>query len=267
MTVAFGPAQTPLIAGSDPFERFPKSGETSAGASISQQIHEQGPWRKLTAAVSAIASALTPTQSPQVPLTLIMRDFWEGFPSTLANVEDVGVLRLLDIESLSESEPTYNLAPRRPLPRGNAERALRAAEELGSWLGMTEEHIADISGFSRRNYSNWRAGQGSYVKTVRGLFEIHALVSGLVQELGTSKAVAWLGLPAPSGQPRRLLLATEEGRAQLSREMSKLLFAEVGREQLVADFEDDREGAALVHRTSEADALGHTPPLRRRRPG
>lgn len=266
MTVAFGMAQTPLIAGSDPFERFPKPGETSVGVpAISQQASKQSPARRLTSAVAAVAAALTPTQSsPQPPLPLILRGLWGRLPATLASVEDASVLRGPDFEPLPASP--VDLVPLRAIPRSNAERALRAAADLSAWLGMTEEHIADVAGFSRRNYPNWRAGQGSYTKTVRGLFEIHALVNGLVQALGTGHAMTWLRLPDAKGNPRQQLLATEKGRTQLLGEASELLFAEVEREQLVADFEDAREGVNLAADTGRGGVLAEAPPRRRRKP-
>jgi hypothetical protein len=182
----------------------------------------------------------------------------------MPSVVGTGVIQAPDIESVLESP--VDLMPPRAIPRSNAARALRAAADLSTWLGMTEEHIADIAGFSRRNYPNWRAGQGSYTKTVRGLFEIHALISSLVQALGTSEAVTWLRLPDSKGSPRQNLLATEDGRAQLLSEASRLLFAEVEREQLVADFEDAREGADLAADAVRSGALAGQPPQRRRKP-
>ena len=131
---------------------------------------------------------------------------------------------------------------------------------------MTEEGIADLAGFSRRNYPNWRAGQGSYGKTVRGLFEIHALVSGLVRVLGTAEALSWLTLPGSDGSPRRESLSTEEGRAQLLREASAFLFAQVEHESQVADFEEDREGVELAELSSGKIGIAGSPPNRRRKP-
>jgi hypothetical protein len=270
VTVAFVVDQTPLIAGSDPFERFPKPGETSVGApAISEQTIGQSPVRKLTSAVAAVAAALiptpTPTQSsPQPSLPLILRGLWERTPATLANFENSGILRRLDTESIPG--PPVDLVPLRAIPRGNAARALHAAADLSAWLGLTEEHIADIAGFSRRNYPNWRAGQGSYAKTVRGLFEIHALVNSLVQALGASDAMTWLSLRDTKGDPRQQLLATAEGRVQLLAEASKLLFAQAEHEQVVADFEDASEGASLAADAARSGALADAPPRRRRKP-
>ena len=121
----------------------------------------------------------------------------------------------------------------------NSERALQAVADLSIWLGMTEEHIADIAGFSRRNYPNWRAGKGSHAKTVRGLFEIHALISSLVRTLGTSETLSWLMAAVPGDRPRQEMLAAENDRIQLFREASPFFFAKIERESLVADFEDD----------------------------
>jgi hypothetical protein len=155
----------------------------------------------------------------------------------------------------------------RVVPRGNAARALAAVADLHAWLGMTEEQIADTAGFSRRNYSNWRAGQGSYPKTVRGLFEIHALVNGLVRALGTGGAVSWIALPSRIGNPRRQLLATSAGRAQLLAEAQPLLFAGVEREQPAAEFDEDTLHVTNAAQRRAAEALMRAMPQRRRRPG
>jgi transcriptional regulator with XRE-family HTH domain len=265
VSVTFDVSQTPLIAGRDPFERFPKTDGTSVGTTAPPtRGSEPRPGRKLASALSAVVAALMPTRSPSSIFPLTLRGWHEHVPSTLATSEDVGITRSLGIEL--PVEPSLDLNPPRAIPRSNAARALRAATDLTTWLGVTEEHVADLAGFSRRNYSNWRNGQGSYSKTIRGLFEIHALVGGLVKELGTSDALAWLTLPASSGCQRQQLLATELGRAELLGEASRLLFAEVRRDQVVADFEEAREGAELASNTRRSQALAEAPPRRRRKP-
>jgi len=192
-----------------------------------------------------------------------MRSLAERFQMTRANAQDV--LPLLGFGSLPQQ--AVDPSALRVVPRGNAARALAAVADLSAWLDMTEEQIADIAGFSRRNYSNWRAGLGSYSKTVRGLFEIHALVGGLVRALGTDGAMSWLALPSATDNPRQQPLATSAGRAQLVAEAQPLLFARVERERPAAEFDDEDVDVTPAAQRHAAEALIRTPPRRRRRPG
>lgn len=267
MTVTEGGTQTPILAGADPFERFPHAGGTSATSTSSSAIRGLGletkPLQGLFGALAAVTSALTPTASAQPPPADAIRSLIERFQVTRANIQDV--LPLIRFGSLPQL--TANPSMPKAVPHGNASRALAAVADLHAWLGMTDEQIADAAGFSRRNYSNWRAGQGSYPKTVRGLFEIHALVSGLVRALGTNGAVSWIALPSRAGNPRQQLLATSTGRAQLLAEAQPLLFARVEREQPAAEFDEEALHVTNAARQRVAEALMKTTPQRRRRPG
>jgi hypothetical protein len=263
VTVTRGVTQTPFLAGADPFERFPQAGQTSTGTPTDTPLGRgTRPPRGVIAALAAVTAALTPTASSQPSLAAIMRSLVERVQVTRANVHDV--LPLLEFGSLPQQAvgpSTLTAAPRR-----NAAPALAAAADLSAWLGTTEEQVADIAGFSRRNYSNWRAGLGSYPKTVRGLFELHALVGGLVRTLGTDGAMAWIALPSTTGNPRRQLLATSAGRAQLLAEAQPLLFARVEQERPAAEFGDQNVDASPSAQRHATEALIRTPPRRRRRP-
>ena len=108
-----------------------------------------------------------------------------------------------------------------------AQRAVKAVERLSSLLGISEEAVADLAGFSRRSTSNWRRGQGVYPKTVRALFESAALVESLSERLGKPGLLAWLSGGSPDDVPRRDLLASSEGRGRLLSEAHRLLFESV----------------------------------------
>jgi transcriptional regulator with XRE-family HTH domain len=264
VTVTLGVTQTPFLAGTDPFDRFPRAGETSASATTAgRPSPDAGPPRAVIAAMAAVTAALTPTASSQPSLAVVVRGLVERFQLTRATFQDVLPLLGFGPMPLDTADP----AALAPVPRGNAARALAATADLSAWLGMTEEQIADIAGFSRRNYSNWRSGLGSYPKTVRALFEIHALVGGLVRSLGRDGAVSWVALPSALGGLRRQLLATSTGRAQLLAEAQPLLFAMVERERPAADFEETMADVASQAQRHVADAISKTPPLRRRRLG
>jgi transcriptional regulator with XRE-family HTH domain len=266
VTVTIGGTHTPLLAGADPFERFPQPGGTSATSTNAPTARGLGretePPRGLADILTTVTSALTPTSSAQPPLAAAMRNLIEHFQVTRANIEDV--FPLLGFGSLPQAADPLAL---KPVPRGSAARALTAVADLRAWLGMTEEQIADLAGFSRRNYSNWRAGQGSYPKTVRGLFEIHALISGLVRALGRDGAVSWIALPSRTGNPRHQLLATSAGRAQLLAEAQPLLFARVEPERPAAEFDEETLDVTSASQRRAAEVLMKRTPQRRRRPG
>lgn len=264
MTVTFGVSQTPFLTGADPFLQFPETDGTSTGSPAPTRLgREAGPPRSLLASLAAVTAALAPTASSPPSFITIMRGLVERSQVTRAGIEEV--LPLLGFSSLAESHAALREA--KAVPHGTAVRALAAVSDLSAWLGMTEDQVTDIAGFSRRNLSNWRAGLGSYPKTVRGLFEIHALLSGLVSAIGADGAASWVLLQSATGSPRRQLLATSAGRAQLLSEAQPLLFAKVRREVTAADFEDEHVGVISVAHRDAAESLATTTPQRRRRPG
>jgi hypothetical protein len=210
-----------------------------------------------------MTAALTPTASSQPSLAVVIGSLLESFQVTRSNIQEA--LPLLGFGSLPP-QAAGSSAPSM-VSRRNAARALAAVADVSAWLGMTEEQIADIAGFSRRNYPNWRAGLGSYPKTVRGLFEIHALIGGLVRALGTDGATSWIALSSATGNPRRQLLATSAGRAQLLAEAQPLLFARVERERPAAEFDDENLDVTPAAQRHAAEALSRMRPQRRRRLG
>jgi hypothetical protein len=262
MTVTPGLAQTPFLAGDDPFGRFPKAGQTSTGTPEATPFGHDEDRRAVTAALDAVIAVMTPTALSQPSLAGIMRSLADRFQVTRANIQEL--LPLLGFGSLPQQ--SAELSALTAAPGENAPRALAATADLTTWLGMTEEQVADIAGFSRRNYSNWRSGQGSYPKTVRGLFEIHALVGGLVRALGVDEAMSWLALPGAGGDSRQQLLTTSTGRARLMTEAHPLLFARIDRERPTAEFETEDVDVTSAAQRSTAEALIGTPPRRRRRP-
>ena len=262
MIVTQSVTRTPLLVGNDPFERFPEAGATSIGPPEATRLRlEPGAPGTVLESITTLLAALMPTASSQPSAAVLIGNLAERFQVTLAN--------------FAESLPLLGFGPPHvmidsPIQRrtagGSAVRALTAAADLTEWLGMTEEQIADLAGFSRRNYSNWRAGQGSYLKTVRELFEIHALVGSLVRELGTDGTTAWIALPSATGRPRNQLLATSSGRSQVLSEAQPLLFAKPEREIASAEFDDEQVGEVSAAHREAADVIASTPPKRRHRP-
>jgi hypothetical protein len=105
-----------------------------------------------------------------------------------------------------------------------AQRAVAAVRDLARWLGTTERNAADLAGNYRRSYYNWLKGMQPYPATTLNLYEAHALVASLVDAFGDERAAkAWLDSREGPGnwQP---LLATQEGRARLTRAASTVLF-------------------------------------------
>jgi len=264
VTVTFGIPQTPFLTGADPFRQFPETDGTSTGSPAPTRLgREAGPPRSLLASLAAVSAALTPTASSPPSFGSLMRGLVERSQVTRAGIQEV--LPLLGFSSLAEAHT--DLPETKAFPRGTAARALAAVADLSVWLGMTEDQVADIARFSRRNLSNWRAGLGSYPKTVRGLFEIHALLSGLVRAIGVDGAESWMALQSATGSPRRQLLATDAGRAQLLSEAQPLLFAKVGRDAPAAEFEDENLAIISGAHRDAAGSLARMRPQRRRRPG
>jgi hypothetical protein len=264
VTVALGVPQTPFLTGPDPFRQFHETDETSTGSLAPAQLgSETDRPRSLLVSLAAVAAAVAPTASSPPSFAALVRGLVERSPVTRASIQEL--LPLLGFSSLAHAPA--DLPETKAVPHGAAARALAAVADLSAWLGMTEDQVADIAQFSRRNLSNWRAGLGSYQKTVRGLFEIHALMDGLVRGIGADGAATWIALQSTTGSPRRQLLATGAGRAQLLSEAQSLLFAKVGREAPTAEFEDEQVTVIPGAHRDAAESLARTPPQRRRRPG
>jgi hypothetical protein len=78
--------------------------------------------------------------------------------------------------------------------------ALQAAADLRTWLHITYDEVAAMSGLAKRTIHHWRAtGAQPHPATVRRLLEIHALVDALRRTLGPDRAGDWFrtGVPSP----------------------------------------------------------------------
>jgi hypothetical protein len=110
-----------------------------------------------------------------------------------------------------------------------AVRAVRAVKDLAKWLGTTEPNAADLAGNYKRSYYNWLKGMQPYAATTLNLYEAHALVASLVDAFGDERATRmWLDAREPPGNWQSLL-STREGRAQLARAASAVLFRPIDR--------------------------------------
>lgn len=152
--------------------------------------------------------------------------------------------------------------------RQTAVRALDAVRELQEWLGYTERDVARAAGFARRSLAYWRSGKGVYPKTVRRLFELHAVVRGLVERLGVSHAAVWLSQPS-AADPRRtrqeVLVSGQEGIHEVLSQARPILFSIVPTEQLGPEFEELELEADSVSSASPVSRPSG-PPIRPRQP-
>lgn len=105
-----------------------------------------------------------------------------------------------------------------------AKRALAAVADVQSWLGVGQDDMARLAGYSPRSIKNWRGGMEPYPATVRRLFGIHAVVGSLIRSLGLDGAHVWLEDAAADGRARRDLLEEEDGLRTLVSEAATLLF-------------------------------------------
>jgi hypothetical protein len=254
--------QTPFLADIDPFWPSLIPIGTSLGTLESFKMSSRGGRpSKLAAAIIATSAALVPAFFSPAPTALLGTRRIDSLEATwvdaaplltfFGRIHGAGVSAVLPNRGvfLPASEPNLT----------NSGRALAAARDLTSWLNITEEQLAEIAGFSRRNYVNWRDGRGSYSKTIRGLFELHALASGLRKMLGQDGFSAWLSMNS-GGIPRRELLSSSSGRSQLLAEAEPLMFAKRDRQPLIAEFEDAEPAATRV---GSSDELRSIPPRRR----
>lgn len=152
-------------------------------------------------------------------------------------------------------------------PHGNSDvdRVLSAISDLVDWLGVTEEQASDLAGFSRRNVSNWRRGVGVYPKTVRSLFEIHALVGGLINSLGQGGMLSWLS--QENGDLTRMkMLGSSEGRSLLYQLAQPLLFERAPVDRAQPEYVESELNEQFLQK-EEKPTIPRRPPRRRRMPG
>ena len=133
--------------------------------------------------------------------------------------------------------------------------ALEAVSDLGSWLQLSSDHVADIAQFSLRSLRYWSAGKSPRPNTVRHLFEIHALVRAVVRTLGRSQAYEWFATVNRNGSSRLDLLEQLGGPALLMGELEPILFARRPRGERPIPEGADLEG--LVHVSSETGRVPH----------
>lgn len=230
--LAFEPSPTPLIVGREPFDEFDlKQAADLTGTFSGERWPGLLRWHLVPVALMVVLTTGTPSPSASyVPIGPIQKIPVTG--AALFGASDVVML-----------PPPYPLAVvmsarTTAFQAVAAERALSAVADLQGWFGLTEEAVADLGGFTRRSISNWRAGSEPYPKTVRGLFEIHALVSGLARAVGAAEMRAWLGIGGTD--PRRwAMLMDVSGRRNLLAEASSLLFAPAPRDPYLSQLDED----------------------------
>lgn len=120
-------------------------------------------------------------------------------------------------------------------------RPTRAVRELCAWLDVTEREVADLAGFAVRSVANWRQGIRPRPATVRGLYQLHALVEALVSRLGAPGVRQWLREPSGEhGVVREQLLASSQGFAALQDEAADLLYEKPRTVEAVASEPEER---------------------------
>ena len=93
--VSLDVTRTPLLAGSDPFEQFPKTGETSISRGLVERIYSGKVASALGAIFAALVPATTTQATPQPQLSFIPRTAWEHIPTSFPSFEGSGVIRAL----------------------------------------------------------------------------------------------------------------------------------------------------------------------------
>lgn len=252
--------RTSLLAAAEPF--------ALEQADTTPLLHRVAPAAAflLSACTSATASV------PAPPLGSALQAVAEHVPVTYASVaEATDLLPFCTIAARTRMTAVLGggLTASAVAPNTSQEatrRALAAVRDLCDWLGVSEDQVARMAGFSRRSLPNWRAGGGVYPKTVRRLFELHALVHGLVDRLGRTDASTWLtqrsAARGASMTRQELLASGPDGVRSVLDEAQPLLFAAVNRRLGAAEFEEaaiDSAFTAAPHR----DAFTEPRPSRR----
>ncbi len=253
--------RTSLLAAAEPF--------TLDQADTTPLLHWVAP--AAIVVLNACTSATSSVPAPSLESALLV--IAEHMPITYASVaEATDLLPFCTIAARPRTTNALDPWVRAPAAASStsqqaARRALAAVRNLCDWLEVPEDQVAQMAGFSRRSLPNWRAGGGVYPKTVRRLFELHALVHGLVDRLGRTGANAWLAQrSAASGasMTRRELLATgPDGVRAVLDEAQPLLFAAVNRRVGAAEFEEATTDSAF---TAAPHRRAFTEPRPPRRP-
>jgi hypothetical protein len=83
--------------------------------------------------------------------------------------------------------------------------ALAAAEDLRTWLNITYDDLATVTGIGKTTFYHWkRTGAEPRPATTYRLRGVHALIRALIAKLGMAGMTAWLRTGTPS--PLELLL-------------------------------------------------------------
>jgi hypothetical protein len=86
-----------------------------------------------------------------------------------------------------------------------APRAFQAFKDLGSWLDADDDEVAGAVGIGRTTPYAWRReGHEPRARTVRRLYELHAMLDAVRRQLGSSRFGGWLSTGSPSRRSRLL---------------------------------------------------------------
>lgn len=205
--------------------------------------------RSLTAPVSPPCAATPLIGHRLLRVVMALQERLQLFgPPRLSGYEGITWL-----EDAAESEPLR----RSSVP---AAEVLGCVDRCAAWLNCTEEEVAAYAGFSRRSIANWRRGVDPYPSTVRGLLELHALLSLLSRTQGEQR-LRYLAESAPGAErSRREDLQSPEGRRRLLAELSDHGYVHLDREVIPTE----SEMLALEGRMTGLRGKGMTPETVRR---
>lgn len=112
--------------------------------------------------------------------------------------------------SLSRSRPSE-------LVRAKPSKAFAAFDDLRRWLRLGSEEAAKLIGVGRTTPLAWeREGHEPRPATARRLYQLHTLVSAIVERLGEPAAIRWLESGSPS--PHELIISGQFAEAARSAE-------------------------------------------------
>jgi hypothetical protein len=93
--------------------------------------------------------------------------------------------------------------PRRRVRHQRPSRAWDAYKDLGNWLQLNADDVAEIVGVGRTTPYTWKRGREPRPETARKLFHLHGVIRALHRHFGDD-LVAWLGQGSPG--PLKLLV-------------------------------------------------------------
>jgi hypothetical protein len=246
---------------------------------VPSAAQSQGPWPRVRSGVVALA-ALGLIYGPGTPLLTrpssepVQRQTRSIHRLIAANeFQDIGVLAghestpfLVDsADAASQLEQKGN--ERGVRDRRVAREAAFAAQQLATWLRLSETETARIGNFSRGTLANWRRGRGAYGSSSRHLLSVYALISQLVRLQGLERASLWLQGDAGSGTSRLdRLAAGSEGLQEVLASAEPLIFASISPAKVAisADHDARRRPDGNVMTPDEEDAAFLSSVMRRR---